>query len=77
MKSPINDGKECNIRKFSDGTKLGRVVDTSGCQWAGEGSQQEPHAVQQMKIQSPAPREEQRHAPAYAGVWLANKQLYR
>ena len=38
---------------------------------------QEPHEVQQVEVQSPAPEEEQPHAPVYAGGCQAGKQLDR
>ena len=44
-------------------------------QQAGEIDLLEPHEVRQGEVQSPAPEEEQPHAPVHAGPYQAGKQL--
>ena len=48
-----------------------------GSQQDGEMEQQGPHEVQQRKVRSPAPGEEQLHTSVYAGGHPAEKQLCR
>ncbi|KAK4825269.1 hypothetical protein QYF61_026070 [Mycteria americana] len=73
----LDDETEWTPSKFADDAKLGGVADMP-----------EDHAVVQRdlnrlekwadrEMQSPAPGEEQRQAPAQAGDWLAGKQLGR
>ncbi|GAB0181745.1 mitochondrial enolase superfamily member 1 [Grus japonensis] len=75
----LNDGAECTLSKFATTPKQEQWLiccHPEGPQQAGEMDQQEPQ-VQQEEVQSPAPGEEQPHAPVYAGGHPAGKQLCR